>query len=212
MIHRLVALVVAHRWIVILATLVLAAVGVRSYAALPIDAVPDITNVQVQVLTAAPGLSPLEVESMVTRPVELSLACIPHTQEVRSASRAGVSAVTVIFDDELPIEDARALVAQRLPAARSRVLGSGAPELGPMSSGLGEILHFTIAWPGHTPAEIRTLLDWEIAVIGGLFTATILTLGLLPAIHASGFLQRLAARRREAPPGDVTAAAPAPGS
>ncbi len=163
MIHRLVALVVAHRWIVILATLVLAAVGVRSYAALPIDAVPDITNVQVQVLTAAPGLSPLEVESMVTRPVELSLAGIPHTQEVRSASRAGVSAVTVIFDDELPIEDARALVAQRLPAARSRVLGSGAPELGPMSSGLGEILHFTIAWPGHTPAEIRTLLDWEIA-------------------------------------------------
>ena len=163
MIHRLVALVVAHRWIVILATLVLAAVGVRSYAALPIDAVPDITNVQVQVLTAAPGLSPLEVESMVTRPVELSLAGIPHTQEVRSASRAGVSAVTVIFNDELPIEDARALVAQRLPAARSRVLGSGAPELGPMSSGLGEILHFTIAWPGHTPAEIRTLLDWEIA-------------------------------------------------
>ncbi len=163
MIHRLVALVVAHRWIVILATLVLAAVGVRSYAALPIDAVPDITNVQVQVLTAAPGLSPLEVESMVTRPVELSLAGIPHTQEVRSASRAGVSAVTVIFDDELPIEDARALVAQRLPAARSRVLGSGAPELGPMSTGLGEILHFTIAWPGHTPAEIRTLLDWEIA-------------------------------------------------
>jgi len=163
MIHRLVALVVAHRWIVILATLVLAAVGVRSYAALPIDAVPDITNVQVQVLTAAPGLSPLEVESMVTRPVELSLAGIPHTQEVRSASRAGVSAVTVIFDDELPIEDARALIAQRLPAARSRVLGSGAPELGPMSTGLGEILHFTIAWPGHTPAEIRTLLDWEIA-------------------------------------------------
>ena len=124
---------------------------------------PDITNVQVQVLTAAPGLSPLEVESMVTRPVELSLAGIPHTQEVRSASRAGVSAVTVIFDDELPIEDARALIAQRLPAARSRVLGSGAPELGPMSTGLGEILHFTIAWPGHTPAEIRTLLDWEIA-------------------------------------------------
>ena len=163
MIHSLVSLAVRRRWIVILATLVLGAVGVNAYATLPVDAVPDITNVQVQVLTAAQGLSPLEVESMVTRPVELALSGMPHTQEVRSVSRAGVSAVTIIFDDDLAIEDARSLVSQRLPAARSAVLGGGAPELGPMTTGLGEILHFTIAWPGHTPAEIRTLLDWEIA-------------------------------------------------
>jgi heavy metal efflux system protein len=163
-IHKLVALVVRRRWFVILTTLLLGAIGVEAYATLPVDAVPDITNVQVQVLTAAPGLSPLEVESMVTRPVELALAGMPHTRDVRSVSRAGVSAVTVIFDDDLALEDARAFVSQRLPKARAAVLGGGRPELGPMSTGLGEVYHFTIAWPGHSPAEIRTLLDWEIAL------------------------------------------------
>ncbi|MBC7051929.1 hypothetical protein G6O46_23235, partial [Salmonella enterica subsp. enterica serovar Enteritidis] len=82
MIHSLVALAVRHRWLFVLATLLLATIGVQAYATLPIDAVPDVTNVQVQVLTSAPGLSPLVVESMVTRPVELALAGIPHTQEV----------------------------------------------------------------------------------------------------------------------------------
>ncbi|MDB4934278.1 MAG: Cobalt-zinc-cadmium resistance protein CzcA [Labilithrix sp.] len=163
MIFPLVRACVRHRWIVVLTWLVLALVGARAYAILPVDAVPDVTNVQVQVLTTAPGLSPLEVESMVTRPVELALAGLPHTQEVRSISRAGVSAVTVIFHDELALEEARTYVSQRLPAARAAVLGGGQPELGPMSTGLGEVFHFTIAWPGHTPAEIRTLLDWEIA-------------------------------------------------
>ena len=163
MIHAVVALAVRHRWMVVLATLLLALVGVRAYQGLPVDAVPDVTNVQVQVLTTAPGLSPLEVESMVTRPVELVLAGLPHTQEVRSVSRAGVSAVTIIFEDDLDLADARSFVSQRLPAARAAVLGGGQPELGPMSTGLGEIYHFTMAWPGHTPAEIRTLLDWEIA-------------------------------------------------
>jgi cobalt-zinc-cadmium resistance protein CzcA len=162
-IRPLVELCVKHRWIVVLGWLALALLGVRAYTTLPIDAVPDITNVQVQVLTAAPGLSPLEVESMVTRPVELALAGLPRTQEVRSVSRAGVSAVTVIFNDELGLEEARSFVSQRLPAARAAVLGGGQPQLGPMSTGLGEVFHFTIAWPGHTPAEIRTLLDWEIA-------------------------------------------------
>ncbi len=163
MIHAVVVLAVRHRWMVVLATLLLALVGVRAYQKLPVDAVPDVTNVQVQVLTTAPGLSPLEVESMVTRPVELVLAGLPHTQEVRSVSRAGVSAVTIIFEDDLDLADARSFVSQRLPAARAAVLGGGQPELGPMSTGLGEIYHFTMAWPGHTPAEIRTLLDWEIA-------------------------------------------------
>ncbi|MDB4944389.1 MAG: Cobalt-zinc-cadmium resistance protein CzcA [Labilithrix sp.] len=163
MIHRIVAACVQHRWIVVLTWIIASLVGVRSYLTLPIDAVPDITNVQVQVLTAAPGLSPLEVESMVTRPVELALAGLPHTEEVRSASRAGVSAVTVVFREETSLEEARSFVSQRLPAARAAVLGGGAPELGPMSTGLGEVFHFTMSWPGHTPAEIRTLLDWEVA-------------------------------------------------
>ncbi len=163
MIGWLVELSVRHRWLVILGTMILALAGASAYADLPIDAVPDITNVQVQVLTAAPGLSPLEVESMVTRPVELALAGLPRAAEVRSVSRAGVSAVTVVFDDGASLEEARSTVAQRLPAARAAVLGGGSPELGPMSTGLGEVLHFTVSWPGHSPAETRTLLDWEIA-------------------------------------------------
>ncbi len=163
MIASLVALCVRHRWAVLLLTILVSLLGVKAWRALPVDAVPDITNVQVQVLTAAPGLSPLEVEALVTRPVELALAGMPRTTEVRSVSRSGVSAVTIIFEDDLPLTEARSFVAQRLPSAREAVHGAGAPEMGPMTTGLGEVLHFTMRWPGHSPAEIRTLLDWEVA-------------------------------------------------
>jgi cobalt-zinc-cadmium resistance protein CzcA len=163
MIPAIVDLAIRHRWLFVMATLLSALLGVRAYADLPVDAVPDITNVQVQVLTTAPGLSPLETESMVTRPVELAMAGLPHTTNVRSASRVGVSAVTIVFDDGIALEEARSFVSQRLPAARAAVLGGGHPELGPMTTGLGEVFHFTVTWPGHAPAEIRTLLDWEIA-------------------------------------------------
>jgi cobalt-zinc-cadmium resistance protein CzcA len=162
-IGAIVAACVRHRWAVLLTTVLLSLLGVRAWRALPVDAVPDVTNVQVQVLTAAPGLSPLEVEALVTRPVELALAGLPRTTQIRSVSRSGVSAVTVVFDDDLPIEDARAFVSQRLPRAREAVRGVGSPEMGPMTTGLGEVLHFTMRWPGHSPVEIRTLLDWEVA-------------------------------------------------
>ena len=163
MIASLVAISIRHRWAVLLVTLLLAVGGGAAYRSLPVDAVPDVTNVQVQVLTAAPGLSPLEVEALVTRPVELALAGLPRTTLVRSVSRSGVSAVTVVFEDDLPLVDARSFVAQRLPAAREAVHDAGSPEMGPMTTGLGEVLHFTMRWPGHTPAEVRTLLDWEVA-------------------------------------------------
>ena len=117
MIERLARLVLTHPLISILGAALLVVAGVQSYRTLPIDAVPDVTNVQVQVLTTAPGLSPLEVESMVTRPVELAMAGLPHTLEIRSASRAGVSAVTIIFEDDTALEEARSVVSQRLPAA-----------------------------------------------------------------------------------------------
>ncbi len=163
MIGAIVATCVRHRWAVLLTTALLSLLGVRAWRSLPVDAVPDITNVQVQVLTAAPGLSPLEVEALVTRPVELALAGLPRTTLIRSISRSGVSAVTVIFDDDLPLADARSFVSQRLPAAREAVRGAGSPEMGPMTTGLGEVLHFTMRWPGHSPSEVRTLLDWEVA-------------------------------------------------
>ncbi|HMR74558.1 MAG TPA: efflux RND transporter permease subunit, partial [Polyangiaceae bacterium] len=155
--------VIKNPILAVIGVVVLIALGIRSYARLPIDAVPDVTNVQAQVLTSAPGLSPLEVERLVTQPVELSMTGIPGVRTVRSVSRAGVSAVTIVFEDDADVDHARQLVSQRLPQAREAIpLGAGRPELGPMTTGLGEVYHFTLRWPGHTPAEIRTLLDWDI--------------------------------------------------
>src|SRR5512135_2126358 len=120
-----------NRLVVFALTVALAIIGVRSWIRLPVDAVPDITNVQVQVLTNAPGLSPLEVEQLVTRPVELSMAGLPGTSVVRSMSRAGVSAVTIVFDDSVGLMTARELVAQRLPAAREAIPASARrPDMG----------------------------------------------------------------------------------
>jgi cobalt-zinc-cadmium resistance protein CzcA len=163
MIGALVALSVRHRGLVLFFTFLAAALALFAAKGLPVDAVPDISNVQVQVLTAAPGLSPLETEAQVTRPVELSMTGLPHLKELRSVSRSGISAVTLVFEDDLPLADARTLVSQRMPSAREATKGSGEPQMGPMATGLGEVFHFTVRWPGHTPSEVRTLLDWEIA-------------------------------------------------
>jgi len=163
MIGQLVGWVLKSRLLVAIGVVALVAVGVRSYLLLPVDAVPDITNVQVQVLTNAPGLSPLEVESLVTRPVELSLTGLPGAQTLRSISRAGVSQVTVVFNDDVELASARALVAQRLPAAREAIPAAASrPEMGPLTSGLGEVFHFTMRWPGHSARDLRTLLEWDI--------------------------------------------------
>ena len=164
MIGKIVAWSLANRLLVFLGVVALILVGARGYADLPVDAVPDVTNVQVQVLTTAPGLSPLEVESMVTRPVEMSLAGLPGATMVRSVSRTAISAVTVVFRDDVDLAAARDLVAQRLPAARDAIPpGAGRPAMGPMSTGLGEVYHFTLRWPGHSERDLRTLLDWEIS-------------------------------------------------
>jgi len=154
----------AHRFIVVLGVGLLCAFGIHAYRALPVDAVPDITNVQVQVLTRAPGMSPIEVEQLVTRPVELAMAGIPGLVSVRSVSRATVSAVTMVFEDDVDPELARLRVSQRLPSLQQALpKTAAAPELGPFSTGLGEIYHFTLRWPGHDARELRSLLDWEIA-------------------------------------------------
>ena len=164
MIGRLVAWCLDNRLIVVLAVLALAIVGGRGYARLPVDAVPDVTNVQVQVLTNAPGLSPIEIEQLVTRPIELSMTGLPGLETVRSVSRTGVSAVTLVFHDDASLESARGLVAQRLPAAREVIPASAhRPELGPLTTGLGEVFHFTVSWEGRSLRDVRTLFDWEIA-------------------------------------------------
>lgn len=164
MIGKIVEWALGHRFVVLLAVLALAGFGAKAYADLPVDAVPDISNVQVQVLTNAPGLSPLEVEQLVTRPVELAMAGMPGVELVRSTSRAAVSAVTIVFRDDTELAYARQLVSQRLASAREAIPASAnRPELGPLSTGLGEIYHFTLAWPGHDGRDLRTVFDWEIA-------------------------------------------------
>lgn len=161
---HLARLVLTHPLLALLGVVILIATGVRSYLRLPIDAVPDVTNVQVQVLTTAPGLSPIEVERLVTQPVELSLTGIPGVERVRSVSRAAISAVTIVFVDGTDLTLARQLVSQRLASAREQIPPSaGRPEIGPLTTGLGEVYHFTVSWPGHSLGEIRTLLQWDIA-------------------------------------------------
>lgn len=164
MIARIVRLSVNYPFITLLAVVALFIAGLYGYMRLPVDAIPDVTNVQVQVLTSAPGLSPLEVERLVSRPVEIAMTGIPHVTRIRSISRSAVSAVTVVFEEDTDLNLARQLVNQRLPDARAAIPDSaGRPSLGPMTTGLGEVFHFTIDWPGHPLAEIRTLFDWEIA-------------------------------------------------
>ncbi len=176
MMHALVAFCIRHRFLVIFAVLFVGAVGVRSARLLPIDAVPDVTNVQVQVLTSTPSLGPIEVEQYVTAPVETVMSGLPRVEQVRSLSRFGLSAVTVVFEEGTDIYFARQLVAERLADAREAIPdGYGSPEMGPVSSGLGEIYQFEVRGEPmcppdgpdsdtcYTQMELRTILDWYVA-------------------------------------------------
>jgi cobalt-zinc-cadmium resistance protein CzcA len=162
---RVVRFSIEQRWLVLLAFIGLAALGVYNYLRLPIDAVPDITNVQVQINTEAQGYSPLEVESRLSFPIETVLAGLPNLQETRSLSRYGLSQVTVIFDDGTDIYFARQLVNERLQAVRSQLPTGLSPELGPIATGLGEIFMYTVENKPNvqsklTPTELRTVQDW----------------------------------------------------
>lgn len=175
MLDRIVAFSVRNRLLVVFVVLLIGALGVRALQKLPIDAVPDVTNVQVQVLTPAPALGPLEVEQFITFPVESVMSGLPRVEQIRSVSRFGLSAVTVVFEEGVDIYWARQLVSQRLAAAREAIPeGYGNPELGPISSGLGEIYQFEVKGDVmcadgadtdacYTPMELRTILDWYVS-------------------------------------------------
>ncbi|MDF2694912.1 MAG: Cobalt-zinc-cadmium resistance protein CzcA [Labilithrix sp.] len=153
-----------NRPIVLFATVLFALFGVRAALELPIDAVPDLTNVQVQIITPAPALSPVEIEQYVTVPVERAMAGLPRSTEVRSVSKYGMSVVTVVFRDETSIYLARQLVAERMREAEEAVPDQyGRPEMGPISTGLGEIFQFTVRSERHSLMEVEELLDWQIA-------------------------------------------------
>ncbi len=164
LIRAILAWSLRNRMLVIVGFLALIAFGVRAALRLPIDAVPDVTNVQIQIITTAPALSPVEVEQYVSVPVERAMAGIPKATEIRSMSKYGISVVTIAFEDGTDIYFARQLVAERMREAEDAVPEEyGTPELGPISTGLGEIYQFVVRGDGHSPRELKETLDWYIA-------------------------------------------------
>lgn len=162
---------IRHRWVVLILVLGLCALGIYSYNRLPIDAVPDITNVQVQINTKAAGYSPTEVEQRVTFPIETVLSGIPHLDYTRSMSRYGLSQVTVIFEDGTDIYFARQLISEKLQQIKSEIPEGLEPIMGPISTGLGEIFFYTVeAQEGalkadgtaYTPMDLLTIQEWII--------------------------------------------------
>jgi cobalt-zinc-cadmium resistance protein CzcA len=150
--------------LMIVLLMVLLVCGVFALRALPIDAVPDVSTVQVSVLTDAPGLSPVEVERTVTFPIEMALNGMPNLVEQRSVSRSGLSAVTAIFRDNVDIWLARQVVLERVRSIEADLpVTAGKPQLSPVSGGLGEIYQFVVRSDRHSPTQLRTLLDWEVA-------------------------------------------------
>lgn len=169
MLERIIRAAIAHRWLVLALVLGLSALGIWNYGRLPIDAVPDITNVQVQINTEAAGYSPLEAEQRVTFPIETALAGLARLDYTRSISRYGLSQVTVVFEDGTDIYFARQQVAERLQQAASQLPDGIEPTLGPVATGLGEIFMYTVeaddssaAGQAWTPTALRTLQDWQV--------------------------------------------------
>ncbi|MBP6014266.1 MAG: CusA/CzcA family heavy metal efflux RND transporter [Alphaproteobacteria bacterium] len=169
--ERIILFSIRQRWIVMIIVAALAALGLWNYQRLPIDAVPDITNVQVMINSEAQGFSPLEAEQRITYPVETAIAGLPGLEYTRSLSRYGLSQVTVVFKDGTDIYFARQLINERLQGARGQLPPGVEPELGPISTGLGEIFMYTVEpKPGAkkpdgsewTPMDLRTVQDWVV--------------------------------------------------
>lgn len=163
MLEHLLTFSLKYRFLILIFAALIVGTGFMALKELPIDAVPDITNVQVQVLTRTAPLGPVEVERYVTFPVEAAMSGIPDIEEIRSISRFGLSAVTVVFKEHVNIYWARQQVSERLVQAREEIpQGFGTPELGPISTGLGEVYQFVVRGKGYSPMELRTILDWQI--------------------------------------------------
>ena len=171
MLERILRISIHQRGLILLAVLAMAALGIYNYQRLPIDAVPDITNIQVQINTPATGYSPIEAEQRVTFPIEMAMAGLPNLEYTRSISRYGLSQVTVIFKDGTDIYLVRQLVNQRIQEARSRLPVGIVPTMGPISTGLGEIFMWTINadkgarkpdGAAYNSTDLREIQDWVI--------------------------------------------------
>lgn len=171
MFEKIIRFAIDQRWLTLIMVFAIAVLGVFSYQKLPIDAVPDITNIQVQINTSATGYAPLETEQRITYPIETVMAGLPKLQQTRSISRYGLSQVTVIFEEGTDIFFARQLVSERIQQAREKLPPGILPEMGPTSTGLGEIFMWTVeAKEGalkadktpYTPMDLREVQDWII--------------------------------------------------
>jgi heavy metal efflux system protein len=170
-IERIIRFSILNKWLILASTLILFSVGIFNFMRLPIDAVPDITNVQVQINTQAPGFSPFEVEQRITFPIETVMAGLPNLEQTRSLSRYGLSQVTVIFKDGTDIYFARQLVNERIQEAKGNLPPGIDPAMGPIASGLGEIYMWTVQakdnakkqdGTAYNPTDLRTIQDWII--------------------------------------------------
>src|SRR3989338_3348256 len=147
MIDRLISFALRQRLLIIVAVILLAALGSYAFKKLPIDAFPDVTNIQVQIITETPGRSPVEVEKFITYPIEVQMTGLPRMQELRSLSKFGLSMVTVVFEDDVDIYFARQLILERLIEAKEKLPAGVEPAMGPISTGLGEIYQYTLEKP-----------------------------------------------------------------
>lgn len=165
MIDKIITFALEQRFLVIVFTVLIIGLGIYSAKKLPIDAFPDVTNIQVQIITQAEGMAPTEVERLVSFPIEVTMTGLPKVTEVRSLSKIGLSVVTVVFEDDVDIYFARQLVFERLQGAKENLPPGVDPEMGPLSTGLGEIYQYVVEGDGYSPMELRTIQDWIIRPI-----------------------------------------------
>ena len=157
---------IRNKLIVILITLTIAAFGIFAVLNIPVGSVPDITNNQVQVITTSGNLSTQEIEQFITAPVEMEMANLPGVKEIRSISKFGISVVTIVFNDNMGTYLPRQLISEKLKSASANIPAAyGAPEMGPITTGLGEIYQYIVdVKPGYenkySPMELRTIQDW----------------------------------------------------
>ena len=158
--HKTIELLLRPRILVLALTGMVIIVGAITWMRLPIDAFPDVTNVQVMVLTEAPGLSAVDIEQQVTYPIEMQMGGVPKVKQVRSLSKSGLSQVIIVFEDDTDIYFARQQIFERLQAAKESLPPLAEPELGPISTGLGEIFQYTLESETLSPMELRTIQDF----------------------------------------------------
>ncbi len=151
-----------HRLFVLIGLAGLVGLGLWALSNIPVDAFPDLTNNQVVVVTEAPGMAPVEVEQLVTFPIEAAMMGLPHTEQVRSISKLGLSIVTIVFEDSVEVYFARQLVNERLQEARSRIPSGLEPSLGPVATAFGEIYQYTLESGAPSPMELKTVQEWQI--------------------------------------------------